>query len=149
MDTESEDIADGGLAWAERSEREVEVLVESDITQVRTIYCVQSFLSWGEFFLTYLYVYVYVMTEDSMTKKNRDWPFFFQTEKKYVKCIFFIFQIHSDGSGHAQCPQGVVKLRLSLKLYRILTLKMQKCKILKQITIPAACSSPGDIRARG
>lgn len=50
MDTESEDIADGGLAWAERSEREVEVLVESDITQVRTIYCVQSFLFWGEFF---------------------------------------------------------------------------------------------------
>lgn len=46
-------------------------------------------------------------------KKNRDicwdWPFFFlRLRKKFVKCIFFIFQIPSDGSGHAQCPQGVV-----------------------------------------
>lgn len=30
--TESEDIAEGGLAWAERSEREVEVLVRDSMT---------------------------------------------------------------------------------------------------------------------
>lgn len=30
--TESEDMAEGGLAWAERSEREVEVLVGDNMT---------------------------------------------------------------------------------------------------------------------
>lgn len=29
-DTESEDMAEGGLAWADRSEREVEVLVSGN-----------------------------------------------------------------------------------------------------------------------
>lgn len=32
VDTESEDMAEGGLAWADRSEREVEVLVRDDMT---------------------------------------------------------------------------------------------------------------------
>lgn len=43
-----------------------------------------SFL--GGVFFTYLYVFVYVMTEDSMTKKNRDicwdWSFFFLRLRK-------------------------------------------------------------------
>lgn len=35
METESEDMAEGGLAWADRSEREVEVLLRDDMTTMR------------------------------------------------------------------------------------------------------------------
>ncbi len=33
VDTESEDIAEGGFAWADRSEREVEVLVRDNMME--------------------------------------------------------------------------------------------------------------------
>lgn len=40
MDTESEDMAEGGLTWADRSEREVEVLVRDNMTNDERKYLV-------------------------------------------------------------------------------------------------------------
>ena len=37
--TESEDMAEGGFAWAERSEREVEVLLDETHSHARPLVC--------------------------------------------------------------------------------------------------------------